>query len=108
MDREVGVYCDAKALFFLAKQKRTEFLLDVDFTEEPCVQIFSPILRVFTGNPEKFLTVVRSEDLTLYLASSFLEAFSLPPTLEVSVEGLVRKHLIVKNIDPIIKNICKI
>ncbi|MHA1744740.1 MAG: hypothetical protein ACTSWW_02005 [Promethearchaeota archaeon] len=108
MDREIGVHCDAKARAFLAKQKRTEFLLDVEFTEEPCVQIHSPVFRLFIENPEKFHTVVRTEDITLFFSPSFLDVFALPSTLNVSVEGLLRKHLIVKNVDPIIKNICKI
>ncbi len=112
MDRgligSVSLGCDAKARVFLAKQKNTDFLLDVEFTEEPCVQIYSPVLRVFTENPEKFNMVVHTEDMTLYFSPSFVELFSLPSTLEVSVEGLIRKHLTVKNIDPIIKNICKI
>ena len=103
-----GIRCDAKARAYLEKQKSTEFFLDVELTEEPCVQIYSPVLRVFTENPDKFPTVVRAKDMTLYFSPSFMDLFSLPPTLEVSVEGLLRKHLTVKNIDPIIKNICKI
>jgi hypothetical protein len=109
MDRDlISLQCDAKAQAFLGKQKSTEFLLDVELTEEPCVQIYSPILRVFTENPDTFPTVVCANDMTLYFSPSFMELFSLPPTLHISVEGLLRKHLTVKNIDPIIKNICKI
>ena len=112
MDRDLigsmGVRCDVKARAFLSKQKHTDFLLDVEFIEEPCTQIYSPVLRVFTDIPENFQPVVRAEDITLYFSSAFSDLFSLPPLLEISVEGLLRKHLIVKNINPIIKNICKI
>jgi len=109
MDRDlISLQCDVKVQAFLGKQKSTEFLLDVELTEEPCVQIYSPVLRVFIENPVKFPTVVRAKDMILYFSPSFLEMFSLPPTLIITVEGLLRKHLTVKNVDPIIKNICKI
>lgn len=104
----MGVRCDTKAQVFLAKQKNSEFLLDVEFTEEPCVQIYTPVFRIFTESSEKFHTLVHTQAITLYISSTFIDLFSLPPTLEVSVEGLLRKRLIVKNIDPIIKNVCKI
>ena len=112
MDRDqlgsVDVRCDAKAHAFLAKQDLHAFVLDVEHVEEACVQIYNPVLRVMTEHQANFISLVQTEEITLYSTPKFNELFSLPPTIELTVEGLIRKHLIVKNIDPIIKNVCNL
>ncbi|MHA1720028.1 MAG: hypothetical protein ACTSWX_00315 [Promethearchaeota archaeon] len=99
---------DEKASDLMQEKSISSFLLDVDFMEEPCVQVFSPVIRLKISNIDGFEKKTVFNDIEIIFSNRFMEYFGDSENLLISTKGLLRKRLFVKNIEPIIKNVCKI
>jgi len=96
---------------YLKKSNTFNFLVDIDFIEEPCTQIYNPILeKIKDGDLEKYsdFEKVSKDNLTLYLSNWFIKIYGKLEAYHLDLNGFLKKRLSIKNIDPIIKNTCKV
>ena len=94
---------------YFEKKSITQMRLQVDLIEEPCTQIYNPKLVPFTDSPKDSDILLGShENVSFYALPEFISRFGQPSELVLSLKGLLKKKVILKNIEPIIKNVCKI
>ena len=99
---KVKQYCSSKQI--------SDLVLVVDFMEEPCTQIYTPIVRPFKKkeNIADFTQIGNFDGINLYYDSQFSEIFGISDELSFDLKGLLKKHIELLNMDPIIKNVCKL
>ena len=100
-----------KSKEFIKKNNISHLLIDITFIEEPCTQIYDPKIEMIKNiDIEKYenLEKVSGNNITLYLSKQFIEIYGKLKEYQLDVGGFFRKVLILKNIEPIIKNTCKI
>jgi len=109
-----------KALRYVGDRHITYLMLDVELIEEPCTQIWNP--KITPGSDQGAVppqykewpvdsagsTPPRSVTLRVYASEAFESEFGHPARLHISLEGLLKKSLVLGNIEPKITNICKI
>jgi len=75
---------------------------------EPCVQVFSPVIKLKFSNSDEFEQKTNVNGIEILFLNQFIEQFGKHENILISTKGLIRKQLFIKNIEPIIKNVCKI
>ncbi len=98
---------DSRALEFAEKKGITSILIDVEYLEEPCTQIFSPIVKKQTQIINRDYSCNTKQGINVEFSDIYVSKFDSSNDIVISTEGLLKKRLSVKNIDPIIKNVCK-
>jgi len=107
----MSILLSDKSKEFVEKNNISHLLIDITFIEEPCTQIYDPKIEIIKNdNIEKFenLEKVSGNKITLYLSKQFIEIYGKLNEYQLDVGGFFKKVLILKSVDPIIKNICKI
>ena len=107
----MSILLSDKSKEFVEKNDISHLLIDITFIEEPCTQIYDPKIEMIKKiDTEKYenLEKVSGNDITLYLSKQFIEIYGKLKEYQLDVGGFFTKVLILKNIDPIIKNTCKI
>ncbi len=100
-----------KSKKFIEKKNISNLSLEIAYIEERCTQIYDPKIEIIkNGNLEKYSNYkkVSSNNLTLNISKSFIELFGNLNNFELDMGSLIKKKLIIKNVDPIIKNVCKV
>lgn len=100
-----------KSKEYLKKSTTSNFLVDIIFIEEPCTQIYNPTLEEIKDvDLEKYkdFEKVFKDNLILYLSDWFIKIYGKLEEYHLDVSGFLKKKLTITNIDPIIKNTCKI
>ena len=100
-----------KSKEFLKKSNTTNFLVDIIFIEEPCTQIYNPTIeKIKDVDLEKYedFEKVSKDNLILYLSDWFIKIYGKLEEYQLDINGIFKKKLIIKNINPIIKNTCKV
>ena len=105
---ETKIEFDQKAQNLIESKKIDLILLDIEYIEETCTQIFNPIIKIISSKNPGWNKIPSEEEIEIYNTPKFFKVFKIPPNLIVSTEGLFRKRLMIRNIEPIIKNVCKI
>jgi hypothetical protein len=115
LTKNLQIEFDSKSKAFIHKKKINHVIFDVEFIEEVCSQIYSPIISTNFKEKDqydqKFIQMSKNlsyEGLSISFSELFLRSFDIPRKIIISIEGLLQKNLYIKNIQPIIKNICKI
>jgi hypothetical protein len=96
---------------YLKKNNASNFLVDIIFIEEPCTQIYyATIEKIEEADLEKYKDFenVSKDNLILYLSDWFLKIYGKLEEFQLDVDGFFKKKLTIKNVNPIIKNTCKI
>jgi len=107
----MSILLSDKSKEFVEKNNISHLLIDITFIEEPCTQIYDPKIEMIKNiDTEKYeiLEKVSGNKITLYLSKQFIEIYGKLKEYQLDVAGFFKKVLILKNIDPIIKNTCKI
>ena len=104
----ITVNFDEKALDHIQEKSISSFLIDADLMEEPCVQVFSPVIKLKFSNNDEFEQKTNVNGIEILFSNQYIEQFGKHENLLISIKGLIRKKLFIKNIEPIIKNVCKI
>lgn len=107
----MSIILSDKSKEYLEKSITSNFIVDVTFIEEPCTQIYNPTVEVIKEvDLEKFKDYdrVSNENLILYLSDWFIKIYGKLEEYHLDVGGFFKKRLTITNIDPIIKNTCKI
>ena len=104
----ITVNFDEKALGLIQEKSISSFLIDADLMEEPCVQVFSPVIKLKFSNNDEFEQKTNVNGIEILFSNQYIEQFGKHESLLISIKGLIRKKLFVRNIEPIIKNVCKI
>ena len=104
----ITVNFDEKALRFIQEKSLSSFLIDVFLMEEPCVQVFSHVIKIKFSDNEEFAHKTNVNGIEILISNQFIEQFGKYEKLLISIKGLIRKQLYIKNIEPVIKNVCKI
>ena len=107
----MSILLSEKSKEFIDKNNISYLLIDITFIEEPCTQIYDPKIEMIKNiDTEKYenLEKVSGNKITLYLSKQFIEIYGKLKEYQLDVGGFFKKVLILKNIDPIIKNTCKI
>jgi len=104
----IAVTIDEKALDLIQEKSVSSFLMDVDLMEEPCVQVFSPVIKLKFSNNDEFEQKTNVNGIEILFSNQFIEQFGNHEKLMISIKGLLRKQLFIKNVEPIIKNVCNI
>ena len=104
----ITVNFDEKASSLIQEKSISSFLIDVDLMEEPCVQVFSPVIKLKFSKDDEFEQKANVNGIEILFSNQFIEQFGKNENILISTKGLIRKQLFIKNIEPIIKNVCKI
>jgi hypothetical protein len=104
----ITVNFDEKASGLIQEKSISSFLIDVDLMEEPCVQVFSPVIKLKFSNVDEFEQKSNVNGIEILFSNQFIEKFGKHENLLISTKGLIRKQLFIKNIEPIIKNVCNL
>ncbi|MHA1563385.1 MAG: hypothetical protein ACTSPA_14840 [Promethearchaeota archaeon] len=102
------VILDEKAKGFIQEKSISSLLIDVDLMEESCVQVFSPVIKLKISNNDEFEQKTNANGIEILFSNYFIEQFGNHEKLMISIKGLIRKQLFIKNVEPIIKNVCNI
>ena len=100
-----------KSKEYLKKSTTSNFLVDIIFIEEPCTQIYNPTLeKIKDVDLEKYedFEKVFKDNLILYLSDWFIKIYGKLKEYHLDVSGFLKKKLTITNIDPIIKNTCRV
>jgi len=107
----MSILLSEKSKEFINKNNISYLLIDITFIEEPCTQIYDPKIEIIksidTAKYQNF-EKVPGDKITLYLSKQFIEIYGKLNEYQLDVGGFFKKVLILKSVDPIIKNICKI
>jgi len=107
----MSIILSNKSKDFLKKSNTSNFLVDIIFIEEPCTQIYNPTIeKIKDVDLEKYkdLEKVSTDNLILYLSDWFIKMYGKLKEYQLDINGLFKKRMIIKNINPIIKNTCKV
>jgi len=107
----MSIILTEKSKKFIEKKKLRNLSLEIAYIEEPCTQIYDPKIEIIKDNNlEKYSSYkkVSSNSLTLNVSKSFIELYGDLNKFELDMGSLIKKKLIIKNVEPIIKNVCKI
>jgi len=99
-----------KAKDYLKKKNFKHLLVKTNFFSETCVQIYEPKIAPLKKGEVKDLQdheKVVLNGLDIYVSKKFLNRFIIEKKIEVDLQRFPKK-LIIKNIDPIVINVCKI
>ena len=99
---------DEKSRTLIQEKSISSFLIDVDLMEEPCVQVFSPVIKLKFSNNDEFAHKTNVNGIEILISNQFIEQFGNLEKILITIKGLLRKHLYIKNVEPLIKNVCKI
>jgi len=95
---------------FIKKKNIQNVIIDLDYIEESCAQIYDPRVRIIKDRELdifKDLTRVSSGELTLYLSKPFIDKFGRLDEFQLDVGGMIKKGLFLSNVEPIIIDTCK-
>ncbi len=107
----MSIILTEKSKKFIEKKKITTLSLEIAYVEESCTQIYDPKIKIIKDNKtEKYTSYKRvsSNGLTLNVSKSFIELYGDLNNFELDMGSLIKKKLIIKNVEPIIKNICRV
>ena len=95
---------------FWKKKHISNILLNVKLYEEPCTQIYNPVIKNINSEDidSSIETLGKFHNFTFYVHPEFNERFNNTQLIELELKGLLKKKVIIRNIEPIITNICKI
>lgn len=100
-----------KAELYLKKENAKKLYIDIAFSEEPCTQIYEPSVEIIEDEElEKYNTPHRLSEngIILFISEWFKQLFGEQNEFKLDLKGLLKKKLVIKNIEPIIKNTCKV
>jgi len=104
---------DDKAHKYLERKPIAVIILDVRVIEEPCVQIYTPVVL---ENHSSAIGMADCAEIVhslknvpqIFATPAFQLHFRLPYEVHFTVEGLIKKSITLSNIQPIITKACKI
>jgi hypothetical protein len=99
-----------KSQKFIFKNNINNLFIDLTYIEELCAQIYDPKIRVIEKKDlEKFEDYdnISIDNLTLYISTAFTKIYGKLDKYLLDTGGIVKKSLVLKNVDSIIRNICK-
>ena len=107
----MSVVLSIEAKEYLKKKNASQILLDVEIIREPCLQVYNPKVRVLkreifdrSSLSNEFII----DNCSILISDEFIKIFGSTDSLHLNIEGLLKKKLGIENIDPIIKNTCRI
>ena len=96
---------------YIEKNNISNFLIDVQFIKKSCAQICYPYVTELINNDidkyKDFEKVIEKE-YTFYISNQFNDVYGKLDEYHLDIGGFFKKILNINNIDPIIKNTCKI
>ncbi|MBY9009582.1 MAG: hypothetical protein KGD74_06945 [Candidatus Lokiarchaeota archaeon] len=107
----MSILLSEKSKNYIEKNKISEIFIDINFIEEPCTQVYEPKITIINSKNKKELAtkdIVSDDGLTLSISDSFIKIYGLLDEYQLELGGLLKKMLRLNNVEPIIKNICKI
>ena len=109
----IPITIDEKGQKIVSKKSIKTISIDVEYLEEPCIQIYNPHVIPDPASIEghKKIGIIHGSndtEVSVFLSLRFAQTFTIPKSLQISAEGLLRKKLAIINIEPIIRNICKV
>lgn len=104
------IHISEKVHQFCAAKGISQLYFVVHLTEEPCTQIYQPMIKtnVKISNPDTFELVGKFDEYEIYQDSEYLQMFGNIEEIQLDLKGLLKKQIIIKNVDPIIRNVCKV
>ena len=107
----MSIILTEKSKKYIEKKKINNISLEITYIEVPCTQIYDPKIEIIKDKDlEKYSSYkkVSNNGLNLNVSKSFIELYGDLNKFELDMGSLIKKKLIIKNIDPIIKNVCKV
>jgi len=100
-----------KARQYTKKKKIINILVKISFFTQGCVHIYEPKLEPISndklGNFQKNKRIIVN-GFTIYLSDQFLEIYNTQKEIHIDLQKFPKQKLILKNIDPIIIQTCKL
>lgn len=99
-----------KSREYIGKNNINNLFIDLIYIEESCAQIYDPKVRIIEKRDlEKFEDYdnISIDNLTLYISNAFTKIYGKLDKYLLDTSGIVKKSLVLRNVDSIIRNICK-
>jgi len=107
----MSIILTEKSKKFIEKKKISDLSLEIAYIEEPCTQIYDPKIKIIKEEDlEKYSNYkkVSFNNLTLNVSKSFIELYGDLKNFNLDMGSLIKKKLVIKNVEPIIKNVCNV
>ncbi|MCF2139999.1 MAG: hypothetical protein K9W44_08095 [Candidatus Lokiarchaeota archaeon] len=113
---EFNIIIPPEVLEFLKQREIVQIYIDVRLEEEPCIQIYTPTVRLESmssksgekSKSSQYPVKQEKNGINFNFSQDFVQRFSLNSTVELRLKGFFRKRVDIGNIDPILINVCKV
>ncbi|MHA2036134.1 MAG: hypothetical protein ACW972_01000 [Promethearchaeota archaeon] len=106
----MSIVLSGKSQKYIRKNNIQHLLIDLTFIEEPCTEIYDPIIKILRERDldrYRELDKISEGNLNLYISKNFVKTFGNHDNYSIDTSGIFRNKLVLKNVDPIIVNTCK-
>ena len=100
-----------KAMEYIKKKSISNLLVKISFFTQGCIHIYEPILEPIPN--DKLGKFQKDADLVvnginIYLSDQYLETYNTQNELYIDIQKFPTQKLILKNLEPIIIQTCKL
>ena len=107
----MSVAFSKKAIDYIKKKKIINLLVKISFFTQGCIHIYEPKLEPIPndklGNFQKNKRLVVN-GINIYLSDQYLETYNTQKELYIDLQKFPKQKLILKNLEPIIIQTCKL
>ena len=107
----MSVVLSIEAEEYLEKKNISHIIVDVEKIFEPCLQAYNPRVKIMKNDMFKESGIFKEIAIGNYIISisdDFFKIFGSVDSLQLKIECKRKKKLSIGNIEPIIRNTCKI
>ena len=108
----MDIILSEKAKEYITRKRISNLEIKISFFSERCVQIFEPKVQVISDkNLDDFVGIRKEivDGIVIYISDQFSEIYKEEnKDIHIELHKFPKKKLIIKNIDPIIIQTCKI
>lgn len=107
----MSIILSNKSKQYIKRNNISNFLIDIKFIKENCAQICNPyVSEIINDDIDKYKNFkkIKDNDFVFYISNRFIEIYGKQDEYHLDIGGFFKKIIIIDNIDPIIKNTCKI
>ncbi|MHA1775224.1 MAG: hypothetical protein DRO88_03640 [Promethearchaeia archaeon] len=110
IDKPIVITLTPKLKEFIRQKCISEISIDVKLEEQPCVQIYSPLIHLGKKKQIRLenLYIQEFDGIKFKFTRDFFSRFHLPDSLTFSLKGFLKKRVEILEIEPIILNVCKV
>ncbi len=110
---QISLVFQPNVVSFLQSKNTQQLHVIIDLHEGPCTVILSPkVIPILKETDREAIAEdafeISSNGLQVFFSPEFVQKFAPEGEINFQFKGLLKKHIEITNIDPIITNTCKV